>query len=238
VKLRLGIVRRSGLPDIEESGNITPLGILDGQGLVEIIHIVFFPNNIVGAEFNFYGPRISRLSGYLHAKCGDRLPPIRLAILLRQDIQEQLAHLRTIRVARIRLHRSQFDLVRQADENLFQVFRACEAAAVAENVEIILRSESYSREHLGERFLNSVKRLIGIPEIREGAETFKVEAYNKRTEKNELIDLLGDQFVTSRRVLKLPGRQHGVDSAVMFQMIEEAYVELHDQLEVASGVET
>jgi hypothetical protein len=61
---------------------------------------------------------------------------------------------------------------------------------------------------------------------------------NKRTEKNELIDLLGEQFVTSRRVLKLPGRQRGVDSAAMFQMIEEAYVELRDQLEGASGVET
>jgi hypothetical protein len=238
VKLRMGIVRRSGLPDIEEGGNIIPLGIADGQGLVEVMHMVFFPNNIVGAEYNFYGPRISRLPGYLHAKCGNLLPPIQFAILLRQDVQEQLARLQTIRVAQIRIHRSHFDLVRQADENLFQVFRACEAAAEAENVEIIFRPESYSRENLGGRLLNSVRRLIGIPGIREGAETFRIESFNNQSKKIESIDLLGDQFVTSRRVLKLPGRQRGVDPAAMFQFIEEAYGELRDQLEGAAGAET
>ena len=137
VKLRLGIVRRSGLPDVEEGGNITPLGILDQQGLVEMVHIVFFPNNIVGAEFNFFGPRISRLPGYFRVKCGDHLPPIKFAMLLRQDAQAQLANVQAIRIAQIRLHRAHYDLVRQADENIFQVFRACEDAAGAENVEVI-----------------------------------------------------------------------------------------------------
>src|SRR5215475_12867447 len=31
VKLRMGIIRRSALPDIEEADNITPLSILEGQ---------------------------------------------------------------------------------------------------------------------------------------------------------------------------------------------------------------
>jgi hypothetical protein len=238
VKLRMGIVRRSALPDVEEGGTITPLSILDGQGLVETVHIIFFPNDIVGAEFNFYGPRVSRLPVYLRAKFPNDLPPISLAILLRQDVQEQLAQLRAIRVVQMRLHRSLFDLVQEADETLAQGFRACAAASGAENVEIILRPKNYSRENLGGRLLDSVKRLMGIAEIREGAEVFKIRAVNDMTGKYEPIDLLGDQFVTSRRVLKLPGRQRGVDSTAMFQIIEEAHVELRDQLQRAAGVET
>jgi hypothetical protein len=33
--------------------------------------VVFFPKGIVGAEFNFYGPRLSRLEEYLHRKFPD-----------------------------------------------------------------------------------------------------------------------------------------------------------------------
>ena len=67
-RLRLGNVRRRYLPRVEEGGVLSDLQIPPSSGIAEEIHVVFFPNNIVGSEFNFYGPRISRLRRYLAAK--------------------------------------------------------------------------------------------------------------------------------------------------------------------------
>lgn len=88
--LRLGIIRRSNFPQVENHGTISPLPISINHGLLESIHIVFFPNNIVGSEFNFYGPRISSLALYLNTKFADTLSRIHFDILLRQDVQQRL----------------------------------------------------------------------------------------------------------------------------------------------------
>ena len=58
-------IRRTGLPQLEQAGTVSDLKIADNAGLVEAVHVVFFPDNIVGADFNFYGPRLSRLGYYL-----------------------------------------------------------------------------------------------------------------------------------------------------------------------------
>ena len=59
VTLQFGRVRRNGLPMLEQAGNISDLVLDADAGLLEAIHIVFFPNNIVGAEYNHFGPRVS-----------------------------------------------------------------------------------------------------------------------------------------------------------------------------------
>ena len=56
IALRFAQVRRVGLPQLERGGAVTDLNVADDEGLLESIHAVFFENNIVGAEFNFYGP--------------------------------------------------------------------------------------------------------------------------------------------------------------------------------------
>src|SRR5207237_6553911 len=64
-RLCIGLIRRSGLPRVEQAGEVSPLTITPDQGLVEQTHLVFFARGVVGAEFNFYGPRPSRLADYL-----------------------------------------------------------------------------------------------------------------------------------------------------------------------------
>jgi hypothetical protein len=75
-RFRLGQIRRSGLPQVEQGGALTDLPIPANSGLVEAIHVVSFANNIVGSDFNFYGPRMSRLSVYLHEKAARRCPDV------------------------------------------------------------------------------------------------------------------------------------------------------------------
>ena len=74
-RLRFGVSRRSGLPLLERDGRVGPLNIAADAGLAELVHVVFFPDNIVGSEFNFYGPRVPRLRSYFEEKAGEVCPP-------------------------------------------------------------------------------------------------------------------------------------------------------------------
>ena len=86
-RMRLATIRRSGLPLIEQGGNLNGLNLTADQGLYEPIHIQVFDNNIIGVEFNFYGHRPSRLSSYLRRVTGNNLfPAFTLNPLLRQDV--------------------------------------------------------------------------------------------------------------------------------------------------------
>jgi hypothetical protein len=53
--LRFCQIRRTGLPQLEQAGNVTDLNIAADAGLLEPIYVVFFPGNIVGVEYNHYG---------------------------------------------------------------------------------------------------------------------------------------------------------------------------------------
>src|SRR5205823_14209902 len=103
VALTIGGVRRSGLPWLEDAGNVLPLSIGDRQGLVEQTHMVFFDDGIIGAEFNFYGPRPKRLIGFLREKCPD-VPPFQLDMLLNFDAAEQVKNLEDIRLIQLRVN--------------------------------------------------------------------------------------------------------------------------------------
>ena len=54
-RLQLAAVRRAGLPPVEDAGRLRPLNLAATAGLAEMSHVVFFPDGIVGVEFNFKG---------------------------------------------------------------------------------------------------------------------------------------------------------------------------------------
>lgn len=237
IRMQLGVVRRRGLPQIEDAGAFIPLSITDRQGLVEIAHLIFFPNNIVGAEFNFYGPRVNRLAQYLQERFPDELPPIAFDILLRQDIQEQLQRQRELKLVRLRLHRSHFALVDQArTEGVFSALRTTEQDTDAPVVELVLKTEAYSRESLSARILNAVKALAGVPEIKESAEVFKIRSREHVGEPFRDLDLLEDHLITTREIPSMPGRHRVIEAGSMFAAIDDAYRELQPALERAAGI--
>lgn len=88
--LRFCRIRRSSFPLIENAGNIRDLVINPEEGLLEPIHVVFFPHNIVGVEYNHFGPRISRLGDYLLSKTTIDYPTVRFEALIRDDVIQQL----------------------------------------------------------------------------------------------------------------------------------------------------
>ena len=54
--LRFCQIWRTGLPQLERAGTVSDLNIAADAGLLESVHVTFFSDNIVGADFNFLRP--------------------------------------------------------------------------------------------------------------------------------------------------------------------------------------
>lgn len=223
VKLRMGGIRRKSLPMIEDTGAIQDIPLLESQGILEQCHVVFFPDGILGAEFNFYGPRVRKLQDYLADKCDANVPRVSFDLLLRRDPLAQIETLRDISLFHIAIHRADADLLGEADQSLPAALRATADANNAPRLELILRTDPHSRASLGDRMLNVVRNLAGRADAREAAEVFKVKGHNRATGHLEDIDVLKDQLVSVKQVVRHSERSRSFDSGAMFQAIEDAF---------------
>lgn len=236
-RLRFGYIRRSGLPQVERRGQLSPLHISATSGLVEQVHVVFFPGCIAGSEFNFYGPRIPRLAQYLAAKApDDGCAALAFEPLLRQDVAEQLDHLRDIRLLRLRIRPSYAAQVARADRDLGSAFEAAGRAGEAEELEIVLKSLPHSRHPLAEHLLDAVKRLAGFADLRSEVTRFDVKGLHEQTGRIEELDILSDQLIAKGQIICMDRRSRALDRESAYAAIERAHHELRDQLNLAAGM--
>jgi len=234
VRLRMGTRRTTGLPDVEASGNLTPLAIGDNEGLSEITHMIIFPDNTVGTEFNFFGPRVQRLKHYLEAKTD--VAPVKLQMLLQGDVETRLSHFRSISLIHLRYKRTDAQtLADMAAGGLAATFRGISGNVPL--VELILRNERYSDVPLAESFFDSVKNLVRRPESRQSLDIFQIKGFNEETHKPEVFDLLADALITTRQVVKQGERRRNISSESMYQAINDSYSELRDTINAAAALE-
>jgi hypothetical protein len=205
-RLRFGLSRRVGLPQLETTGRVTALRIAAAAGLVEQIHVIFFPNSIVGSDFNFHGPRMGRLSYYICNKAPDVCDYLEFEPLLRQNVMQQVQRLQDIRLFDLRVRTSYADTLRTADEDLFSAIDVARRLGEAAEMQIILRPPPRSHQTLSNRLLGVVKTLASRQDIREQAEKFQVKGFDPTTESVELVDILSDQLISRKRIVLLNSR--------------------------------
>ena len=236
-RFRFVQIRRSDLPLVENQGHLTDLAISQDSGLAETIHIVSFQDNIVGADFNFYGPRISRLSHYLSNKASQWCPDTRFEPLLRHDVISQLDRLQYIRLFHIKIRASYATTVAEANRDLGAALEAAARAGGARQLEIILTPKKYSRGSLGHGLLDTVRHLARMPDLRAEASKFRIKGVRKDTKGVEPVDVLRDQLITSKRIMRQSKRSRALDQTSAYEAIEEAFYDLRDDLVTAAGME-
>ena len=237
-RMRLATIRRSGLPLIEQGGNLNGLNLTADQGLYEPIHVQVFDKNIIGVEFNFYGPRPSRLSSYLRRVTGNNLcPTFTLNPLLRQDVVAQLNRLHEIRVLELAIRPSYASTVRQADRDLGAAFQAASRVGTPQLVTLKLSPVPHGRNWLGQRVLTAARTLAGREDMRENTKTFKVNGLDDQTARVEEVDVLRDQLVASKRIVRLNARSRAVEDEAAYTAIGQAYADLKPELEQAAAAQ-
>jgi len=237
LRMRLATVRRTSLPMIEEGGVLSGLGLTTRQGLYEPIHICIFPKNIVGVEFNFYGPRPSRLAGYLTSASPRLCPELELQPLLRQDVADQLARLQRLSSFDLAIRPSWISTIRQANRSLADAFDAAANAGGSQIVHLTLQAGRYQRgTWLHDRMAGVARRLASRPGLRENAEKFVVKGLNEEIDAIEEVDVLKDQLISTKRIFRVDKRTRVLDDASAYAAIEQAYSELKADLEAAASI--
>lgn len=234
--MRLAMIRRTGLPLLEEAGSLSPLLIADTAGLYEPIHVCFFPNNLVGVEYNAYGPRSSRISAYLYRIAPTVCPSFELEPLIRRDVMEQLRRLQRLRVMDLKIRASYAQLVAEADADLGAAFDAARRFSETDIVHLEFRPEPYQRRRwLGGRALPAVLDLAQRADLRENALAFMVEGLDRESQSVETIDILKGHLVSTKRIVRLDARSRALDPEATYTAIEEAYQDMLPDLETAAS---
>ncbi len=236
-KITLGSIRRVDLPQIETQGELSPLEIPEKSGLVEQTHIVFFDDNIVGCDYNFYGPRIARLPFYLSGKALKIAPEyIFFQPILKRNVYEQFLKFSYLTVLQLRIRASYADNVARVDQNLAAALMSAYKAGDTDDVELILRASSNSHGWLAERLLEALKALSKRPEIRDEANKFIVSGYSSEKQSLVELNLLTDKLIISREILKLDPRSRALHPRAAFDAIISAYNEVKDEIQVSPSL--
>jgi hypothetical protein len=235
-RMRLAVVRRSNLPLLENAGALCPLGIASSAGLYEPVHICFFPNNVVGVEFNFYGPRPSQLARYLLAVVPDVTLAFSLDPLLRGDVRRQLARMEQLKVLDIRVRTSYAEAVREADEHLAATLDAVRRVGGSEVVHLILEPEPYRHTYLANRVIRLIRDLLGREDLRQNVLSLSVKGLDNHTGRIEQLDLLKDHLIAHKKIIRQDARTRAVDDEATYTAIEEAYDDLRDDVMLAASL--
>ena len=183
-------VRRTSLPLLERAGEIQDLELDAETGLLEAIHVVFFPNNVIGTEYNHYGPRVSRLGGYLHERSRRAIPRPTFLPILRGDAAAQLDRLSDLRVLDINIVPAIADLVGQSAPSLSAAFTA--NTQILENpkeLHLTLKPDLPSQSGFLNKMIGPLKEMIGSSSIRDGSKRLEVRGRCQDSGQIETIDL-------------------------------------------------
>jgi hypothetical protein len=232
-RLRFGLYRNTALPHVEHAGVLSPL---TEPEIVETIHVVFFPDRIVGSDFNFNGPRMARLGQYLSDVAKSICNPVSFRPLLRHDVINQLDRLSELRLLRLRIRASYAVTVHQADTSLGTAFMAAREAGNAEEVEIVLKPQAYSHGWISRNLMSPLRRLAQRDDMHDNVLRFDVKGLDSKSQRIQVVDMLSDQLIVKKKIVLHDGHTRSLDRESAYEAIEEGYAELEDELVSATEI--
>lgn len=229
--------RHSEPLQLERQGEITNLELEQDQGVLDGSHVVFFPDNVVGIEYNRYAPDATKLGWYLTAKSKNFLRPVELHHLMRTDPADRLAGLRDLREIEIEVRSPFVAIVQNEAPSLGKVLDGVrEAAGGGRTVRAILSFPEETRKSAFDTLTAPLRRLLQRPDIADNAIRFKVRGTHQSAGKLEPIDLLADKIITKKQISRAQPGGRTVDSQSAFAEIRKAYAELLPDIKGASSV--
>ena len=233
IKIKMGTIRREGLPLVEHSGTTSPLVLPRDAGLYEPVHIMIFENNIMGFESNFYGPRPGVLTFYLPAKASSLVETVEVRALIRKDILNALSRIGEIKLFEMSVQRDMHQHLARLDGSLAKAFEEMKEFTDADTLEISLKTKPYAREGISISFFNNVQRLVDWlhqPGVKEGINQLKITGIDRETRGKIEFDLL-QQYLISKKQMMLQDEVHrAVNSDSAYNAIIEAYRESRDEI--------
>lgn len=191
--------RYVNLPGKDVAGDVVDLGLGAGEGLAEGTHFVFFPNNIMGALYNFQGPTTNRFAAYLRYKFG---LDISFAPIYRRDVAQILVDLEKVSKIEVAIPANQahlFAAPTDGDDGFAQSLFHGARVLGGGNLRLELSVGQGAPTSRYEELKEFARRLAR----RDDLHAFRVaKVYGRREgeKENQPIDLLTEQLITRKDV--------------------------------------
>lgn len=234
IKLIFARIRRKALPETEYKGSTEPLKILEEHGLMEKMHIIFFADGVVGAEYNHYAPKLFTLRNYLEEKC-PLYPKVIIEPFANKDFRDIIKNVRNPSKMTLSIGRQQIGMLKVVSENLYRGLSNLQKASDAWEIEIVLKQRK-GTSNFGHSVSEMIENFAKNKESRQSTEKLEVYAIDDRTGKRTIIDLLQDRVVTDVKVAKLDPRHNFVKSEDMFKEISHSYDRLRPTLDALNAI--
>lgn len=221
--LRFGTVRKGALPVAVSRDRRRPLPLDPDEGLLEETHVQFFPDNIVGAVFNFHAPRASTLPGYLRETVNGIPRRLHFSRLGVPDIKARLDRMTDLTLMQLAIR---YPYVHEIDSLVPGLGASMERQAQVNSPDIIeigFRTNGRSSRKLSGNVIDAVRNLVGLGRVPEIAKSFKVKGYDPATGKNEELDILKAYMVQSEEIVLQDEQHRTLVSDSAYGAIEKAY---------------
>jgi hypothetical protein len=236
-RVRFGRTRRSAFPKRELMGTVSDLEVEPDEGLVETTHLVFFPDNVLGVDFNFHGPRASRLPKYLAEKIvsppGNVLPT-HLSQLVRGDAVARLANLDSVHLFDLKIKASASAQIKEMEKSLGDLLEGAGKFGDADVIQLRLKATQRKRHPLSFNLLDVAKRIVGIAQ--QDALAFELRGIASQTGVVETVDMLKDALTETVDIALESASCRALDSADAYAKIESAYVRHKSDIAAAAEV--
>lgn len=231
-----GRVRRQDIPLLERQGSTREVDLRADEGVLELIHMVFFPNNVVGAEFNFYGPRLPRFGQYVEQRAGDVCKSVEFRHLLKENALSDLKRFEGLKMLELKVYKTQAGVLKGLDTDLDTVMNALRRLNAPETVAVTLQAGRKRDSYLGESLLTGLARLVAKPAYRDAVSIMRVTGRNKLTSELEILDLLKDQLVVRKAILKRSKRSRALGDEATYTAIMDSHSEIRDDFPVLETI--
>lgn len=243
LNLRVAYIRREDLPSIENNGALSSLTLSPGAGIAEMTHVSFFEERstkavIAAIEFNFRGPRATRISYHMRDKAPTSCAGLYFKPLLRSDAARALARLDEIKMLHLHVAIPEHHLqaVVNEENDVWKGLSASASIGSARDVELILRPKRHSRDSFLKKVKPWIQRALGDGEFKENASKLQVTGLSRATGEVDFADLLTDYIYAKKSFVRLNEKTKAVESASAYEEMQKAYQELKVEIANAATV--
>jgi hypothetical protein len=221
-------VRRDNLPGVDDGqGAHEDLDLDEDEGLAEAIHLILFPNGVVGAESFGHGPRATRFPLYLKGKLD---MPCTMTTIVRHDAVDEALKYGDIRLLRFQLSPDETSYVAAAAETVHGVMRTAKDLGAGVYADLTLRSDKGDLA-----FTNRVKKLLtnvfkGNDSVAGAFNKLEIEGKPDPDTPVTELDLLSERLYRTVQIPHRAQRTRELDTDAAFAAIRDAYDGVRDQL--------
>ena len=229
-RIRFYRVRRRNLPETEASGVFEALELGERSGLAESIHLVLFDDEVIGAEYNHYGPRTSTFGTFLAERAA--LDAV-IRPLIRSDVIDQILAMDEIRRLRLKVETSAVGALKQHTGGLGGALDAAELFSAGRYVDVTLATTPGDAT-----FTDRVKALFHA--LRDSGSIDHLQAaevYGQRSDGLfDTLNVMKEVLTVTAEIDRESPRSRALDREAAYEAVEAAHERLAGEIEAGGTI--